>query len=66
MNTPLIRLELEQMRYQVVHALGRHQQEISAAVKEGLGDCSQVFRLGLLGIEPMRCNPNARIFIAAL
>ena len=36
MNMPLIRLELEQMRYQVVHALGSHQQEISAAVDKEL------------------------------
>jgi len=32
MVTPILRLELEGMRYQVVHALSIHQEEIQAAV----------------------------------
>jgi ribosomal protein S3AE len=36
MTTPMIRLELDQMRYQVLHALTLHQAEIQEQVDEAL------------------------------
>lgn len=35
-NLPIIRLELEQMKYQILHAFGAHQHELSAQVTQEL------------------------------